>query len=406
MKDIRLISLLLSLSVLLAFSACSRSAEPTSPSEEQQSAQVQENQPTSESETEDGSDDSLQQQTGQDAEEENLKLPSISDDSDSNCSKKEFGYFSLLLPKNYVIESNIIYEDNTELARKIAEIESVDMISDTESPFSTYDRIYSDAENISECRFGIYSGKRYSIQKEVSEGGMTGFQNTIVYCIKLENNIVSIIFYPQRGIGIDKQRNDFEKILSSISPFKKSDGDNVTSKEEQDSSQKMKRADVSCPIFYKETGIIEGETIELSLNVPADWIQSDTGRMFYLKDGILKAAEGFRATIIPEGQTIRSTAKVNLNMGYISSKTVKINGQEILLSIDFVPWDKNEKEPPEERKVYCYAYHIPYQDMYITIQFYAVRKDNEEAMQLHKEILESIRFVEDNQNNAAPQISE
>ena len=50
MKDIRLISLLLIFSVLFTFSACSRSAEPTSPSEEQQSAQVQENQPTSESE--------------------------------------------------------------------------------------------------------------------------------------------------------------------------------------------------------------------------------------------------------------------------------------------------------------------------------------------------------------------
>ena len=192
---------------------------------------------------------------------------------------------------------------------------------------------------------------------------------------------------------------------SESSLASKTDSDNVSSKEEQDSSQKMKRADVSCPIFYKGTGIIEGETIELSLNVPADWIQSDTGRMFYLKDGILKAAEGFRATIIPEGQTIRSTAKVNLNMGYISSKTVNINGQEVLLSIDFVPWDKNEKEPPEERKVYCYVYHIPYQDMYITIQFYTIGKDNEEAMQLHREILESIRFVEDNQNNAAPQIS-
>ena len=129
MKSARLISLLFFLSALLSFSACSRSAEPTSPSEEQQSAQVQENQPTSESETENSADDSLQQQTNQDTKEEDFKLPSISDDSDSNCSKKEFGYFSLLLPKNYVIESNIIYEDNTELARKIAEIESVDMIS-------------------------------------------------------------------------------------------------------------------------------------------------------------------------------------------------------------------------------------------------------------------------------------
>ena len=69
MKDIRIISLLLIFSVLFTFSACSRSAEPTSPSEEQQSAQTQENQPTSESETENSADDSLQQQTGQGSNE-------------------------------------------------------------------------------------------------------------------------------------------------------------------------------------------------------------------------------------------------------------------------------------------------------------------------------------------------
>ena len=70
MKSARLISLLFFLSALLSFSACSRSAEPTSPSEEQQSAQVQENQPTSESETENSADDSLQQQTNQDTKED------------------------------------------------------------------------------------------------------------------------------------------------------------------------------------------------------------------------------------------------------------------------------------------------------------------------------------------------
>ena len=74
MKDIRIISLLFFLSVLLAFSACSRSAEPTSPSEEQQSAQIQENQPTSESETENSADDSLQQSEEEPTEEELIEL--------------------------------------------------------------------------------------------------------------------------------------------------------------------------------------------------------------------------------------------------------------------------------------------------------------------------------------------
>ena len=68
-----------------------------------------------------------------------------------------------------------------------------------------------------------------------------------------------------------------------------------------------------------------------------------------------------------------------------------IQGQEVLLSICSVPWGK-EQEPPEDQKEYCYNYYVPYQDVYITIQIYAVGKDNAEAMQLHKEILESISF--------------
>lgn len=169
--------------------------------------------------------------------------------------------------------------------------------------------------------------------------------------------------------------------------------EDVASAEEKeaDSSQTMKRVDVSCSVQDSVTGMIEGETVELSLNVPANWTQSDTGTTFYHENGS-KAAEGFWATIVPEGQTIWSTAKVDLVPTYVSSKTVNINDQEVLLSIDLLLWDKNEEEPPENQKEYCYNYYIPYQDMYIVIQIYAVGKDNEQAIQLHREILESIEF--------------
>lgn len=96
MKDILLISLLLALSVLLAFSACSRSAEPTFPSEEQQSTQTQENQPTSESETENSADDS-QQQTNQDTKEEDFKLPSTSDTISFEQAKECIQFLDALL---------------------------------------------------------------------------------------------------------------------------------------------------------------------------------------------------------------------------------------------------------------------------------------------------------------------
>ena len=162
------------------------------------------------------------------------------------------------------------------------------------------------------------------------------------------------------------------------------------SADEEAGSETMKQVDVSCPVQDKVSGVIEGETIELSLEVPSSWQQADTGTTFYQEDGT-KGAEGFFATKVPEGQTIWSTAKVDLTPGYVSSQTVTIQGQEVLLSICSVPWGK-EQELPEDQKEYCYNYYVPYQDVYITIQIYAVGKDNAEAMQLHKEILESISF--------------
>ncbi len=198
---------------------------------------------------------------------------------------------------------------------------------------------------------------------------------------------------PKETVDDFSNPEDAQKSESADLPPKEEKNDDATldQEKEKDSSQTMKRVDVSCAVRSNETGIIEGETVELSLDVPADWIQSDTGTMFYHEDGS-KAAEGFWATIIPEGQTIWSTEKVDLAPTYVSSKTLNINGQEVLLSIDLFLWDKNEEEPPEDQKEYCYDYHIPYQDMYITIQIYEVGKDNQEAMQLHREILESIEF--------------
>lgn len=131
-------------------------------------------------------------------------------------SEKNFGTFSLELPEGWVVKSNVIYADDSESARIIAEVVSVDPIPDTESPFLVYDQTYSDALTVSECRFGDHPAKRYHLQKEVSEGGLTGYQNSIVYCIEAGSDMIVITFYPMRGVGISGQREEFEKILESI----------------------------------------------------------------------------------------------------------------------------------------------------------------------------------------------
>ena len=150
-------------------------------------------------------------------EDNSVETPTSSSSSEDGYSKRNFGTFSLWLPDNYVIEENVIYEDGTELARKIAEITSIDAISNTASPFEIYDQTYSNAEAVSEFSFGGCPAKSYHLQTEVSDGGMTGFQNEIVYCIETDKNIIVITFYPAMGVGISEQRKEFEKILNSVS---------------------------------------------------------------------------------------------------------------------------------------------------------------------------------------------
>ncbi len=179
MKPIRLISLLLSLSVLLAFSACSRSAEPTSPSEEQQSAQTQENQPTSESETENSADDSLQQSEEEPTEEELIELldkamneiNSLATDPTNDVLYDIFGEDIEFDPLNQVIIDDITYQWTS---RQYSEL--VDYYSQT---------FTGEALNwILDTRFADVDGVLYSFLG----GGATGTHSKAVSIEELEQN--------------------------------------------------------------------------------------------------------------------------------------------------------------------------------------------------------------------------
>ena len=179
MKPIRLISLLLALSVLFSFSACSRSAEPTSPSEEQQSAQVQENQPTSESETENSADDSLQQSEEEPTEEELIELldkamneiNSLATDPTNDVLYDIFGEDIEFDPLNQVIIDDITYQWTS---RQYSEL--VDYYSQT---------FTGEALNwILDTRFADVDGVLYSFLG----GGATGTHSKAVSIEKLEEN--------------------------------------------------------------------------------------------------------------------------------------------------------------------------------------------------------------------------
>ncbi len=179
MKDIRIISLLLIFSVLFTFSACSRSAEPTSPSEEQQSAQVQENQPTSESETENSADDSLQQSEEEPTEEELIELldkamneiNSLATNPTNDVLYDIFGEDIEFDPLNQVIIDDITYQWTS---RQYSEL--VDYYSQT---------FTGEALNwILNTRFADVDGVLYGFLG----GGATGTYSKAVSIEKLEEN--------------------------------------------------------------------------------------------------------------------------------------------------------------------------------------------------------------------------
>ena len=105
-------------------------------------------------------------------------------------------------------EGNQILVDEQGMPRTIAELISLDAVEDSSQPFAPYDTAYADAETIEEHTFGSYSGKSYSIQKYVEEGGVSGYENTIIYCVQLEQQMAVISFHPTRGYGIFAENMD------------------------------------------------------------------------------------------------------------------------------------------------------------------------------------------------------
>lgn len=103
------------------------------------------------------------------------------------------------------------------MPRTIVELVSLEPVVDPLQPFVPYDTTYAEAETIEEHTFASYPAKSYFIQKYVEEGGVSGYENTIIYCIQLDQQMAVIAFKPARGLGgISSQAEGFEQILDSI----------------------------------------------------------------------------------------------------------------------------------------------------------------------------------------------
>lgn len=119
--------------------------------------------------------------------------------------------FTIHLPESWEAKGNEIFMDE----RKIADIHS-GILNDQSNAFEKLSSQYVDAVATGELSVGSYWGQFYHMQSEISVSGVTAIKNEIVYCLSVDDKIVTIIFYPSSGTGIKTQREEFEAVLNSI----------------------------------------------------------------------------------------------------------------------------------------------------------------------------------------------
>ncbi len=111
---------------------------------------------------------------------------------------------------NYGIYGNKICYDKSENS-VVIEVVSIERVENKDNPFLKYDELYSNADNFEHYKFGLFSAKRYHIQKTDSD-----FER-YVYSIKVDDEMLVINFYPLFNIDeFSSQAEEFEPILNSI----------------------------------------------------------------------------------------------------------------------------------------------------------------------------------------------
>lgn len=130
--------------------------------------------------------------------------------------KMELGGFSLWLPDGTVYRENTIYEDDSELARRIATVEGFEAIEDKDAPFAAYDEKYSDAHWVEEHEFGGYAAKSYYRSWEAPDDALPMKMHEVIYCIDTGDEMIRLTLTPLIGLGISTQCEMFERLLNSI----------------------------------------------------------------------------------------------------------------------------------------------------------------------------------------------
>lgn len=136
----------------------------------------------------------------------------------------DFGEFSVLVCEDsfadcapmetVTMENNQFIGDDGENKRVIAELLSVENVTDSANPFSPYDKKYEAAVDISELTFNNYNTKKYHVQAQI-DSTSSMLSNSIFYCIHLNDKMITFAYYPVMGYG-GLHTENIESILATM----------------------------------------------------------------------------------------------------------------------------------------------------------------------------------------------
>ena len=129
----------------------------------------------------------------------------------------------------------------------------------------------------------------------------------------------------------------------------------------------------------------EEQTIEITLDVPVEWAQQKPGSSVFHDSNSVRCISSMSLIKLSPGKTVWDIA----NEDEMLQRTAVVNGQEIPRLV-FTPPYKPGEDSSEEFGVRRYYYYLPIEENCLLVPLFAKGIDNEQYIQLHQAILESI----------------
>lgn len=140
--------------------------------------------------------------------------------------------------------------------------------------------------------------------------------------------------------------------------------------------------------FWKATATLscEEKNIEITLNVPIEWAQEKPGSSVFHNSNSAECISSMSLIKLSPGKTVWDIANED---EMLLQRTAVVNGQEIPRLV-FTPPYKPGEDSSEEFGVRRYYYYLPMEEICLVVPLFAKGIDNEQYIQLHQTILESI----------------